>query len=193
MNKLGIHQSAQVDCITTFSEKIIDNAIRTPHKTVFVQLNEACEETSNLSYMKLIHNSIGVSKQLLEHHKKGDRCLIAIPGGAEFITAFLGCILSGIIAVPTILPKRNKPNSRFWSIVQDSNPVCMLTSNDTRELVESQLEASENTTHIKNIVNVTIVLIALIVAINLFKSQGSNIQALNERKEEELKKNMLLE
>jgi len=156
MNKLGIYQRAQADCITTFNEKIIDRATRTPNKTVFIQLNEACEETSNLSYRKLIHNSIGVSKQLLEHHKKGDRCLIAIPGGAEFITAFLGCILSGIIAVPTILPKRNKPNSRFWSIVQDSNPVCMLTSNDTRELVESQLEASENTTHIKNIVNVEI-------------------------------------
>ncbi len=140
----------------TLSEKLIYQAKVTPGKTVYIQLDENGEELININYASLVSNSISVSKQLLEHHNKGDRCLIAIPGGVEFMIAFLGCVFAGIIAVPVIMPKKNKENTRFWSIVTDSEPTSILTTKGYEDLLMNQLRSSTHENNIKTILNVKV-------------------------------------
>ncbi len=151
-----LYEQSTIHKSSTFNNIIISNAENTPDKTAYIQLDDDGDEILKISYNTLISNSLRVAEQLLENNSKGDRCLIIIPGGIEFITAFLGCIFAGIIAVPTILPKRNKPNSRLNSILADSNPNCILTTADTKELVENQINSSTGQTTVKSILVVEI-------------------------------------
>jgi len=156
MSGSKLYEQSTITNLTTFNSVVISNAEKTPNKSAYIQLDNHGEEIQRISYATLILNSLRISEQLLEKNKKGDRCLIMIPGGIEFITAFLGCVFAGIIAVPTITPKRNKPNSRFCSILADSNPNCILTTDDTRELAEIQVNSLGGKTNVKSIIVVKI-------------------------------------
>lgn len=126
---------------STFNEAILWRAKISPDKIAVTQLNEACEEVSSYTYKDLIANSIKISEQLLKNHSKGDRCLIAISAGIEFISAFLGCLFAGIIAVPTLIPKKNKQNDRFKTVFYNSKPTCIITTSDTKELIAAQISS----------------------------------------------------
>lgn len=56
----------------------------------------------------------------------GDRILLFIPTSEEFIEIFFGCILSGRIAVPLPLEKKNSRFSRANKVISDCNPTVMI-------------------------------------------------------------------
>jgi acyl-CoA synthetase (AMP-forming)/AMP-acid ligase II len=126
----------------TYIDLFISNAKSNPNKTVYIQLDESGNEVGKISFGNLLSNAIIVSQKLLNHTTKSERCLICIPAGLEFIIAFLGCLISGVIAVPTILPKRNKENRRFWSIIDDSKPSMIITVEDHFDLIDKQLNSA---------------------------------------------------
>jgi acyl-CoA synthetase (AMP-forming)/AMP-acid ligase II len=49
------------------------------------------------------------------------------PPGLDFVTAFLGCLYAGTIAVPVELPRRNRNLSRLESVIDDAQPTVILT------------------------------------------------------------------
>ena len=48
--------------------------------------------------------------------------------GLEFVTAFFGCLYAGIIAVPAYPPRKNQKINRLKSIIEDSKPEVILTT-----------------------------------------------------------------
>jgi len=144
------------DSSSTFSGRVLANAMANPKKTACIQLNKAGEEIVHFTYSELISNSLNISKQLNKQFKKRDHCLIAIPGGVEFVVAFLGCLFAGIVAVPVIAPKRNSKNQRFFSILRDAEPVCVLTTNEFHDLVQSQINSQPNLKDSLSVINVAL-------------------------------------
>ncbi len=58
----------------------------------------------------------------------GERALLLYPPGLEFITAFFGCLSAGVVAVPTPLPRPNRPAERLRAILQDAAPRVVVTT-----------------------------------------------------------------
>ena len=57
-----------------------------------------------------------------------ERALLLYQPGMEYITAFLGCLYAGVMAVPAYLPSPNRPPLRLQAIVQDAQPTLVLST-----------------------------------------------------------------
>lgn len=113
------------------SEHTIIDALRyhvsnTPHKTGFQFLRS--NDDSKLTYSALYASAADLAVQLKAIAKSGDRVLILLPTGPEFIIAWFACVLAGTIAVPSHSPQRSRHLSRLSSILVDCAPSVILTN-----------------------------------------------------------------
>lgn len=126
----------------TFNSIVISNSKKNPLKTAYIELNSFGDQVALITYQQLINNVTKISEKLEKRYEKGDRCIIAMSSGINFISAFLGCLFSGIIAVPCIYPKRKKANSRFWSIISNSEANGIITESNSTKLLSEVLASS---------------------------------------------------
>ena len=72
----------------------------------------------------------------------GDRAVILAPQGLDYITAFLGALQAGLIAVPLSVPLGGASDERVSSVMRDASPSAVLTTSSVAgniaEYVESQ-------------------------------------------------------
>ncbi len=101
-------------------------------------------EIEKTNYGDLIRLSKSIAAGLQEKTKPGDTCLILFAPGLDFITALLGCIYAGVIAIPAYPPKKNKKNDRLWSIIEDANPVCIMLSQEIENMFIANPDAFED-------------------------------------------------
>ena len=80
----------------------------TPHRPAYVFLEDGEENSSKLTYLQLDQQARAIAKELLENHEPGDRVLIVLPAGLNYVRAFLGCLYAGMIAVPAYPPNIRK-------------------------------------------------------------------------------------
>ena len=73
----------------------------------FVFVSDQGEEEGVLTFGDLLERATEVANRLLRGGAVGDRALLIFSPGLEFIVAYFGCLLAGIIAVPMMLPRRN--------------------------------------------------------------------------------------
>ncbi|MBV5259918.1 aminotransferase class I/II-fold pyridoxal phosphate-dependent enzyme [Synechococcus moorigangaii CMS01] len=83
-------------------------------------------ESDSLTYGELAHQAKAIASHLAPW--RGERALLLYPSGLEFITAFLGCLYAGVIAVPVYPPKRNQKLSRLLAIAQNAEAKLALTT-----------------------------------------------------------------
>src|SRR5690348_12217276 len=88
----------------TLTEVLRGWAERQPNKRLYTFLaigdGEAGEQ---LSYGDLNRQARALAARLRELRLVGERALLLYPPGLEFITAFLGCLYAGVVAVPASL------------------------------------------------------------------------------------------
>lgn len=104
-------------------------------KPALIYLNEDGSENARISYSALIGRSIYYAEKLKTAFQPGDRSLLMLNAGIDFVVAYLACLFSGVIAVPVNLPKRNKGNHRFLTVLKDSRPLCLMTDMQTEALL----------------------------------------------------------
>ena len=66
---------------------------------------------------------------LLQHSlgATGQRVLLLYPPGLEFVTAFLGCLYAGVVAVPAYPPGSRRALPRLATMAGDARPALVLT------------------------------------------------------------------
>ena len=79
---------------------------------------------------------------LSERGQKGDRAILLFPPGLDFIIAFFGCLLAGVIAVPMMIPRRDGSRDASAAILADCSPRFAMTR---RDLVERRAAGSGRT------------------------------------------------
>ncbi|HKI16941.1 MAG TPA: AMP-binding protein, partial [Isosphaeraceae bacterium] len=101
-----------------------------PEQTVFSFRTHVGNDIDDvhLSFAALERATHSVGARLQELRLEGERALLLYPPGLEFVTAFLGCLSAGVIAVPTPLPRPNRPMERLRAIVEDARPRVVLTT-----------------------------------------------------------------
>src|SRR5499433_704034 len=103
-------------------------ATEQPDDRAYVLLSEKGEEEAELSFAELNRRAGRIAAYLAPRVQKGDRALLTFPPGLDFIVAFFGCLVAGVIAVPMMPPRRTSARDSSENIVADCDPRIALTS-----------------------------------------------------------------
>ena len=95
---------------------------------------EAC-----LTYGELDRLARAQAVSLRDHLEPGDRLLIQLPPGLDFIVGFLGCLYAGVVAVPAYPPRNAKHLPRIEAILKDADTECLLAHDDGIERMKQWL------------------------------------------------------
>lgn len=128
------------------SSNLIDVLLRQiqeqPDRLAYTFLKDGEVETASLTYGQLGTRVQAIATHLQSTLSPGERALLLIPPGLEFVTAFWGCLCAEVIAVPAYPPRRNQHLDRILAIVQDAQPSLVLTVSDLLESLCSKFPDS---------------------------------------------------
>src|ERR1700730_10003868 len=103
-----------------------------PNERAYVFLSDKGNEEAALSFGELEQRASRVAARLIREGQPGDRALLLFPPGLDFIIAYFGCLLAGVIPVPMMLPRRNSSLDSSASIVADCTPRFVMTNTHLR-------------------------------------------------------------
>src|SRR6202048_3868877 len=112
--------SPQSDTLpATLVDILRDRAERQSERGAFLFLRYRSAEQpeiERLTYGALLARAQAVAGALQRRCARGDRALILAPPGLDYITAFFGCQLAGVVAVPAYPPRNAKHMDRLKAI-----------------------------------------------------------------------------
>lgn len=108
----------------------------------FAFLDSGVVESAALTYAELDRSARAIAVRLRSLAAPGARALLCHPAGLDFVTAFLGCLYAGIIAVPAPPVRRaagDARHNRLVAIADDCDPALLLSTSDTIDGVRAVL------------------------------------------------------
>lgn len=125
--------------IETILDALKLHAKMSPNKIAFGFLESGEDVTHQITFKELYAATLNVAFELRQKGlSTGDRALLIFPSGLEFIAAFLGCLLAGVIAVPAFAPRANRNLARLQTIVEDCKPKAILTVKKFKDLLANE-------------------------------------------------------
>lgn len=123
--------------------EILDaHAERSPERCGYIFLQHGEREEARLDYGQLATRARAIATAVQAEIAAGDRVLLLFPHGREFVTAFLGCLHAGAIAIPA--PGLARPLSRavyrLQGIVADGKPRLVLTTSAMLDMARQVCE-----------------------------------------------------
>ncbi|MES1148041.1 MAG: AMP-binding protein, partial [Bradyrhizobium guangdongense] len=85
-------------------------------------------EEAALTFRQLHDAARSLAARLTTVAKPGDRAVLVFPPGLEFMVAFFGCLMAGVIAVPLMMPRRNSARDASAAILANCAPAVALTT-----------------------------------------------------------------
>lgn len=107
------------------------HAQASPNKSAFTFINDG-NDKATLSYLELHSAALSISSSLLSLVQPGDRVVLLLPQGLDYIQAFLGCLYAGVVAVPLYPPKNAKHSDRVLSVIESCQASLAITSEDAK-------------------------------------------------------------
>ena len=108
------------------------NRADSPQKTAGYRfLLDGEDQYEDCSYEKLAHGAKVLAAELQRRDLTGERALLLFPPGIDYIVAFFGCLMAGVIPVPAYPPdlrRIGKTLPRLRVIADDCEPKAALTS-----------------------------------------------------------------
>ncbi|WP_143569921.1 AMP-binding protein [Streptomyces acidiscabies] len=98
-----------------------------PDDTAYVFASPQGDADRTVSYRELERSALTVAAFLRTTARPGDRVLLLLPPGLDYLTAFLGCLYAGTVAVPLYPPRPGAKLDRIEAVVQDCRPTHALT------------------------------------------------------------------
>lgn len=112
----------------TFDEILRRHAQMQPERIAYTFLLDGEEETRiPIAYGELDQRARAVAARLQTLAGLGNRALLLLPPGLDYIVAFMACLYAGMTAVPAYPPRNARNLPRVRAIVQDSQAVVVLT------------------------------------------------------------------
>lgn len=100
--------------------------------TAFTFLQEDGEIGDALTFRDLHRRALAMADTLRRHCAVGDRALILLPTGRDYLTAFFGALYAGVVAVPLFPPTHRRQLDRLLAILDDCAPrVALVEALDT--------------------------------------------------------------
>jgi acyl-CoA synthetase (AMP-forming)/AMP-acid ligase II len=105
-------------------------AAERPDKEAVVFVPERGESDVNLTFAELQRRAQAFAARIARHAMKGDRAILLLPTGLDFIIAFFGCLAAGVIAVPLMVPRRTAARDSSEAIIADCKPSVAITTSE---------------------------------------------------------------
>jgi acyl-CoA synthetase (AMP-forming)/AMP-acid ligase II len=99
-----------------------------PARVPFRFIDGSGELQHALSYGDLDRRARAVAAAVRAKVQPGDRALLLLPHGPEFIVGFVGCLYAGVVAVPTAIPRRNRMQDTLERLIADCEACTVLTT-----------------------------------------------------------------
>ena len=94
----------------------------------------------SLTWSQLYRRARNLAQELRLHGSTGDRALILAPQGLDYISAFLGALQAGFIAVPL----GGASDERVSSVIRDASPSAVLTTSSLAGNLAEYVESKSN-------------------------------------------------
>jgi acyl-CoA synthetase (AMP-forming)/AMP-acid ligase II len=114
----------------SFVELLRYRAAEQSNDKAYIFLPDRGGEQLSLTFAELYARSRLLAQRLAERGQTGDRAVLLFPPGLDFIVAFFGCLLAGIIAVPMMVPRRDASRDASAAILADCSPRFAMTRHD---------------------------------------------------------------
>lgn len=114
-----------------------------PHDVAFTFTDYADDWAGvpeSLTWSQLSRRTLNVARELSVHGSAGDRAVILAPQSFDYVTAFLGSMQAGRIAVPLLLPHRGASHERVSAVLADTSPSVVLTTSAVAEDVAGYVD-----------------------------------------------------
>ena len=102
-------------------------AVKQPSRPAFTFLSDDQSEAT-VCYAELGEAARRIAARLAATCKAGDRVLLLLPPGLDYVAAMFGCFYAGCIAVPAYPPRRNSTLDRLESIVRDTDAAVAIST-----------------------------------------------------------------
>ena len=107
-----------------------DLASAAPERVALITLPDGDHEGERLSYQALDDRASAFARWLLDQGLRGQRVLLLLPSGADFVVALLGCLYAKVVAVPAFPPTASSHARRVAHMVSDSGAAAALIPSD---------------------------------------------------------------
>lgn len=94
----------------------------------YVFVSDRGTEEATLTFRQLHEAARTLAARLATVATPGDRAVLVFPPGLEFMVAFFGCLMAGVIAVPLMMPRRNSARDASAAILASCAPAVALTT-----------------------------------------------------------------
>jgi acyl-CoA synthetase (AMP-forming)/AMP-acid ligase II len=114
----------------SFVEVVQHRAAEQPNDLAYIFLPDRGGERVTLTFADLYVRARVLAQDLSECAQRGERAVLLFPPGLDFIVAFFGCLLAGVIAVPMMVPRRDSSRDASTAILADCSPRFVMTRRD---------------------------------------------------------------
>ena len=123
-----LRDDARAAGVRTLVDLLEYRAARQPSDVVFRFINSDGGEEEALAFATLQRRARAIAAHLAEHVVPGDRVVLLVPPGLEYVSAFFGCLCAGVVAVPAYPPNPRRADPRVARIVADCGARIALVS-----------------------------------------------------------------
>lgn len=127
--------AAAIDQLATVPKILSQWARERPDAIAFDIVRAQLAEHECISFRELERGAKKVATFLCSSVQNGDRVLLLFPPGIDYISAFLGCLYAGVVAVPLYPPRPGASGDRIFSVARSSRPSLVLTTDATVTLL----------------------------------------------------------
>lgn len=128
----------------TLMDMCLNRAETEPARRTFVFLEDGLTESDSLTLAQLDRRAKAIATRLSKFAPAGSRALLAYPPGLEFLSAFVGCLYAGVIAVPIAPIERGQVGSRaqhLRSLVDSATPELLLSRSSAMDGISETIAA----------------------------------------------------
>ena len=123
-----LRDDARAAGVQTLVDLLEYRAALQPSHVVFRFINSDGGEEAGLTFAAVQRRARAIAAHLAEHVIPGDRVVLLVPPGLEYVSAFFGCLYAGVIAVPAYPPNPRRADPRVARIVADCGARIALVS-----------------------------------------------------------------
>jgi len=127
-------EAMKSDHFETLVSLLRHRASVTREQTAYTYLDDRFGSPRTFSWGEFDERARAMAAGLLTRSKPGDRALLVLPSGPDFLFAFFGCLYAGLIAVPAPEPARARDIDRLRGLIASAKPSVVLA---TRALLDA--------------------------------------------------------
>jgi 8-amino-7-oxononanoate synthase len=129
--------------VRSLADLLEQRAADDPDRAAYTFLLDGEAEAESITYAELERRAVAIAAAVRERCQLGDRVVILLPPGIDFIAAFLACSYAGVVAVPAFRPtpaRLGRMLPKLARIAADSGAAAVLTQAALRDRVRTEDE-----------------------------------------------------